>query len=72
VLPTILVCIKEATHLYREALKSLKSMKDFDKWIDVPTTLSPSHWFNDLINALAKILPKKIPRTTTARNSIKF
>jgi hypothetical protein len=45
-------------------------VKDFDKWIDnweqrmnvaqtkkVPATLSPSNLFNDLMNALAGILP---------------
>jgi len=44
-------------------------LKDFDKWIDnweqginlaqkkVAATLSPSDWFNDLMNTLAGILP---------------
>jgi hypothetical protein len=61
---------KEATRLYQEATKSPKGMKDFDNWIDnweqgmnmaqrkkVAATLSPSDWFNDLMKALAGILP---------------
>jgi hypothetical protein len=61
---------KEATRLYQEAIRSPKSLKDFDKWIDnweqginlaqikkVAATLSPSDWFNDLMNTLAGILP---------------
>ena len=60
---------KEATRLYQEAIRSPKSLKDFDKWIDnweqginlaqkkVAATLSPSDWFNDLMNTLAGIMP---------------
>lgn len=61
---------KEATRLYQEAIRSPKSLKDFDKWIDnweqgmnlaqkkkVAATLSPSDWFNDLMNTLVGILP---------------
>lgn len=63
---------QEATRLYREARKSPKSMKDFHKWTDnweegknlvqrkkVSATLSPSNLFNDLMNALAGILPNR-------------
>ena len=63
---------QEATRLYREALKPPKSMKDFHKWTDnweegknlvqrkkVSATLSPSKLFNDLMNALAGILPNR-------------
>jgi len=63
---------QEATHLYREALKPPKRMKDFHKWIGnweqgmnlvqrkkVSATLSPSNLFNDLMNALAEILPNR-------------
>jgi hypothetical protein len=55
---------QEATLLYQEARKTPKSIKDFHKWIDnwvqrkkVSVTLSPSNLFNDLMNALAGILP---------------
>jgi hypothetical protein len=61
---------QEATRLYQEALKSPKSLKDFDKWIDnweqamnmakekkVAAALSPSDWFNGLMNSLTGILP---------------
>ena len=60
----------EGITLYQEAIRSPKSLKDFDKWIDnweqginlaqkkkVAATLSPSDWFNDLMNTLAGILP---------------
>jgi hypothetical protein len=61
---------QEATLLYQEARKAPKSIKDFHKWTDnweegknlvqrkkVSATLSPSNLFNDLMNALAGILP---------------
>jgi hypothetical protein len=60
---------KEATRLYQGAIRSPKSLKDFDKWIDnweqginlaqkkkVAAT-QPSDWFNDLMNTLAGIMP---------------
>jgi hypothetical protein len=64
---------QEATRLYQEARKPPKSIKDFHKWTDnweegknlvqrkkVSATLSPSNLFNDLMNALAGILPNRL------------